>query len=77
MTLVEELQETVAMVLQVDPAEISPDASLTELEVDSLTQMELISLVEKRTGQVVPDEDLTHLDSIAAIVDYANSLAAA
>lgn len=77
MELAEELRETVAMLVIVEPDEIGLDTSFAELGVDSLSRLELIALVEQHLGRIVPQDEIPELDNINEVVQFAEASAAA
>ena len=65
------LAEVLSKKYDVDPDAISPEATLTELGLDSLTIVELLFDVEDEFGIEVPEERVTFqtLAEAAALVD--------
>lgn len=74
--LAETLRETVAMSVMVEPDEIGLDTSFTELEIDSLSRLELIALVEQHLGKIVPADRIPALDNINEVLRFAEAFAA-
>lgn len=74
--LAEMLRETVAMSVMLEPDEIGLDTSFAELEVDSLSRLEIIALVEQHLGRIVPADRIPELDTINEVVRFAGALAA-
>ncbi|MCA2218261.1 acyl carrier protein [Jidongwangia harbinensis] len=70
---IEELRTLVADALELTPAEITDDASFADdLEVDSLTALEVAVRVEKHYGIKLAEPEfkqLTSLRSVRALVD--------
>ncbi|HKS47100.1 MAG TPA: acyl carrier protein [Amycolatopsis sp.] len=61
----EELRAIVAEVIERPESEVTDDADFVqELEVDSLTTLELVVRLEKRYGIKVQDEDFTNISSL-------------
>lgn len=54
------------------PAErVVPDASFTgDLDVDSLSMVEIATMAEDRFSISIPDADLSKLKTVADVVDY-------
>lgn len=72
--LTAELCETVAMLVWLEPGDITPTTSLTEVAVDSLGRVELIAHVEAHLGAMLGEGEMPVLDSIAEIVEYAEKM---
>lgn len=54
-----------------DDVEITPDASLQgELGLDSLSQIDLVSRVERAYRIIVPDQDLDEFVVVGDLADY-------
>jgi acyl carrier protein len=73
--LAEELRETVAMLVMVEPGEIGLDTSFAELGVDSLSRLELIALVEQHLGTILPEDQIPEVDNINEVVQFAEASA--
>lgn len=64
----EKLKSIVAIVLEVDPAEIDNNSSMDTIESwDSLKHMDLILALEEEFGVSVPDEEAGDLTSYTLI----------
>ncbi|MBM7054386.1 MULTISPECIES: acyl carrier protein [Streptomyces] len=58
----EELRAVVAQVLDVEPSEVTDDASFVDdLEVDSLMALEVVVVLEKRYGVKLPESELKRI----------------
>lgn len=65
------LAEIVEAVTGVAAAEVQPDRSFVDdLDVDSLSMIEIVVGVEQRFGVRIPDEDLKALTTVADAVAY-------
>jgi acyl carrier protein len=73
-TLESELRDLVAMLLDVDPGQVSEGDSFAGLGVDSLMRLEIVAFVEHRIGRQVPEEQLPNLANIREVVSYVQSL---
>jgi acyl carrier protein len=52
-------------------ARVVPDASFTgDLDVDSLSMVEIATMAEDRFNVSIPDADLSKLKTVADVVDY-------
>jgi acyl carrier protein len=71
------LFDTIAQVIsrrfRIDPSELVPDASFEELGLDSLSQIELATSIEKELGIKISDDDISQMSSIADIVQSLES----
>ncbi|SCF49709.1 acyl carrier protein [Micromonospora matsumotoense] len=68
----DQIKDIVASKFQIDPAEITPDRSLTDLELDSLDVVELSLVIESELGARVTDVELAEaarIDQIARLVE--------
>jgi acyl carrier protein len=68
----DEIKDIIATKFQIDPAEISPERSLTDLELDSLDVVELSLAIERELRVAVTDVELTEagrLEDISAMVE--------
>lgn len=64
----EQLKAIMVSKFQLDPAEVSPEATLKDLELDSLDVVELSLVVEKEMGVSVSDDELIEAVDVAAVV---------
>jgi len=66
-----ELAEIVNEVAGVEASEITPEKSFVdELDIDSLSMVEIAVQVEDRFGVKVPDDVLANLKTVGDAVDY-------
>lgn len=55
----------------VPAGDVAPEADLTEdLDIDSLSMVELISAAQEKFGVDIPDEALKHLKTVQDVVSY-------
>jgi acyl carrier protein len=71
----DEIGEGLAAILEevaeVNPAEVSPDKSFTDdLDVDSLSMVEVAMLAEERFGVKIPDDELPKLKTVGDAIAY-------
>lgn len=65
-----------AVVLEIDPAGLHRDSLFRDLDVDSLSLIEVAEIVEEQlvpyapTPFVIPDSDLESLTTVGQAVDY-------
>ena len=65
------LAEIVNEVAGVEANEITPDKSFVDdLDIDSLSMVEIAVQVEDRFGVKVPDDELANLKTVGDAVDY-------
>ena len=65
------LAEIVEEVAGVDAAEVTAEKSFVDdLDIDSLSMVEIAVQVEDRFGVKVPDEELANLKTVGDAVDY-------
>ena len=70
-----EIQTGIAEIVQdiadIDAAEVTPDKSFVDdLDIDSLSMVEIAVQVEDRFGVKVPDDELANLKTVGDAVDY-------
>ena len=71
----ERLKEIIAEKLNVDPEDITPEASFVEdLEADSLDLLDVVMAIEDETGTTVPDEQLASLKTVADAMELLKNL---
>ncbi|MEU2801175.1 acyl carrier protein [Streptomyces sp. NPDC006863] len=66
----EELRAVVAQVLDVEPSEVTDDASFVDdLEVDSLMALEVVVVLEKRYEVKLPESELRRIVTLQSAYD--------
>ena len=66
-----DLASIVEEVAGVDASEVTPEKSFVDdLDIDSLSMVEIAVQVEDRFGVKVPDEELANLKTVGDAVDY-------
>ncbi|MFN2495846.1 MAG: acyl carrier protein [Pseudonocardiaceae bacterium] len=69
--ILRDLAEIVNEVAGVEPSEITLEKSFVDdLDIDSLSMVEIAVQVEDRFGVKVPDEELANLKTVGDAVDY-------
>ncbi|HEY6484036.1 MAG TPA: acyl carrier protein [Steroidobacteraceae bacterium] len=76
MSTLETLQEILSCEFDLKPAELSPEAKLAQLGVDSLEVLELMFEIEDRFALKIKDDIPTNLVTIDDVVQYIDSLLA-
>mgnify|MGYP001029058579 CR=1 FL=1 len=65
------VQEIIVELLEVEPDEVTRDASFREdLEADSLDLVELLMAFEDEFGSPIPDEDVKQINTVGDAVTY-------
>ena len=69
------LAEIVEEVTGIEPSEVTPEKSFVDdLDIDSLSMVEIDVQTEDRYGVEIPDEDLAKLRTVQDAVDYIQKL---
>jgi acyl carrier protein len=69
--ILQELASILHEVADVDPAEVTPDKSFVDdLDVDSLSMVEVAMAVEEKFGASIPDDKLSELKTVGDAVTY-------
>jgi acyl carrier protein len=78
MDVFEQVKEIVVDLLEVDPEEVTPDASFRDnLEADSLDLVELLMAFEDAFGSTIPDDQVKEIVTVGDAVSYIESQTAA
>ena len=65
------VKDIVVELLEVDPDEVTRDASFRDtLKADSLDLVELLMAFEDEFGATIPDEDVKQINTVGDAVDY-------
>jgi acyl carrier protein len=66
-----QLAEILEEVAGVKPEDVTPDKSFVDdLDVDSLSMVEVAMAVEEKFGASIPDEELSNLKTVGDAVSY-------
>ena len=69
--LIEKVNSALAEEFEVDESILTPDASIKEtLELDSLSLVDLVALVESLTGVKVSGSELGQIKTFSALYDF-------
>ena len=69
-TVEQEVTALIADILEMDPAEINPDAHLVEdLGMDSMMALEILASIEKKYKIRIPEEDLPKITTVNRAVE--------
>jgi acyl carrier protein len=61
---------TFASIAGVDAAQVTPDKSPADLDVDSMTMLEVIVALEDRFGLLIPDDEWARFSTIGDLVAH-------
>ena len=71
MALEDKVKEIIVEQLDVNPEQVTPEASFIEdLGADSLDTVELVMAFEEEFGAEIPDEDAEKLTTVGAVIKY-------
>jgi acyl carrier protein len=69
------LAEIIEEVTGIEPSEVTPEKSFVDdLDIDSLSMVEIAVQTEDKYGVKIPDEDLAGLRTVGDVVGYIQSL---
>jgi len=68
--LLGDVAATLAAIGGVDPAEVTPDRSLRDLDIDSMALVEIVVSLEDRFGLIIPDNAWSHFTTIGDVLDH-------
>ncbi|MGP9802071.1 acyl carrier protein [Rheinheimera sp. NSM] len=69
--LEKDLCELAATLAWVDPEDVTPNTSLSDIGLDSLGSIELVARVEGHFGFMFPEKNIPKLDTVNEIINYA------
>jgi acyl carrier protein len=70
-TIIQALAEILEEVAGVSPADVTPDKSFVDdLDVDSLSMVEVAMAVEEKFNAKIPDDKLSELKTVGDAVNY-------
>ena len=73
--ILEGLGEIIEEIAGVDPSEVTPEKSFVDdLDIDSLSMVEIAVQTEDKYGVKIPDEDLAGLRTVGDVVSYIQKL---
>ena len=73
--IVEELGKIIEEVTGIEPSEVTPEKSFVDdLDIDSLSMVEIAVQTEDKYGVKIPDEDLAGLRTVGDVVSYIQKL---
>ncbi len=71
MNVEEKVKELISKQLDVDPEQVTPEASFVDdLGADSLDTVELVMAFEETFGVSIPDEDAEKIQKVQDAIDY-------
>ncbi len=70
--LEQDVRKLIADIIEMDPAQIEPDAHLVEdLGMDSMMALEILAALEKKFKIKIPEEDLPKITTLNRAVELA------
>ncbi|HEX9779856.1 MAG TPA: acyl carrier protein [bacterium] len=70
--LEQEIKALIADIIEMDPAQIDPDAHLVEdLGMDSMMALEILAAIEKKYKLKLPEDELPKITSVNRAVELA------
>ena len=65
------LAEIIEEVTGIEPSEVTPEKSFVDdLDIDSLSMVEIATMAEDRFNVSIPDAELSKLKTVADVVDF-------
>ncbi len=75
--IISNLAEIIEEVTGIEPSEVTVEKSFVDdLDIDSLSMVEIAVQTEDKYGIKIPDEDLTSLNTVGDVVAYVQKLEA-
>jgi acyl carrier protein len=72
--ILDQLKEILNEVADVNPDDVTPEKSFVDdLDVDSLSMVEVAMAVEEKFGASIPDEELANLKTVGDAISYIES----
>ncbi|CAM2971919.1 meromycolate extension acyl carrier protein AcpM [Skermania piniformis] len=69
--IIANLAEIIEEVTAIEPSEVTPEKSFVDdLDIDSLSMVEIAVQTEDKYGVKIPDEDLASLRTVQDVVNY-------
>lgn len=68
-SLYDDIADVISARFGIPREKISPDASFEDLDLDSLSQIELATALKKRLGLEITDKEMTEISLVSDIVD--------
>jgi len=69
-----QIADVLSNVSSIDPSEAVSEKSFAELDIDSMTMLEVVVAIEDRFGLLIPDDDwprFTTIDDLALYIETA------
>ena len=71
----QEIKKLVSEIIEVPEEKIGPDVDFfTDLNVDSLKAIEIVSAFEKKYRLIIPEQDIPKIRTLRQIIDYTAKL---
>ncbi len=69
-TLEQDVKTLIAEIIEMDPNEINPDASLVKnLGMDSMMALEILAAIEKKFKVKIPEDDLPKITTVNKAIE--------
>ncbi|HEY5878950.1 MAG TPA: acyl carrier protein [Nakamurella sp.] len=68
--LLDDVAATLAAIGGVDPAEVTPDRSLSDLDIDSMALVEIVVSLEDRFGLLIADDAWSQFTTVGDVLDH-------
>jgi acyl carrier protein len=68
--LLGDVATTLASIAGVDASRVKAEKSLTDLDIDSMTMLEVIVALEDRFGLLIPDDEWSRFSTIGDLVAH-------
>jgi len=66
-----DIATTLGSIAGIDPAEVAPDTSITgDLDVDSMTMLEVIVALEDKFGLLIPDDEWSRFATVGDLAAH-------
>jgi acyl carrier protein len=73
--ILDDIRTVFSSVAGVDPAEVTPEKSLTgDLGIDSMTMLEAVVALEDRFGVLIPDDAWARFSTVGDLVTHLESV---
>lgn len=71
----DEIKKLVSEIIEVPEEKIGPDVDFfSDLNVDSLKAIEIVSAFEKKYRLIIPEQDIPKIRTLRQIIDYTSKL---
>jgi len=64
------ITEVLGAVASINPSDVTPEKTLAELGLDSMTTLEVVVAAEDRFGLLIPDDESARFRTVGDLVHY-------